>query len=131
MVEGYIRRDRRDNKHDTYGMTAEWMEIILDITVTHPQGADVWVGMLPQSLRQLLKTRFENSSNYANALTNLTEKRLIFFRKALKEVSKTQVEAVSEIWIERVEAIKVIEQTEQAQPEPDQQQWRGKPLPSN
>ena len=60
------------------------MEIILD-----PQGADVWVGMWPPFLRQTLKSRFENSSNYANTITNLTKKRLVFLRKALKEVSKT------------------------------------------
>ena len=50
------------------------MEIILDITVTHPQGADVWVGMLPPSLKQTQKLRYKNSSNYTNALTNLSEK---------------------------------------------------------
>ena len=57
------------------------MEIILDIAATHPQGADVWVGMWPPPLRQTLKSRYDNSSNYTNALTNLSEKRLVFFRK--------------------------------------------------
>ena len=95
------------------------------------QGAGVWVGMWPPSLRQTLKSLFENIKNYANALTNETEKKLILFRKALKEVSKALAEAVLELWIERAEEIKLIEQTEQAQSEPDQQQWRRTPLPSN
>ena len=66
LVEGDIGRERRD-KHER---TARWMEIILDIAATHPQGADVWVGMWPPYLRQTLKSRFENSSNYAITLTN-------------------------------------------------------------
>ena len=60
MAEGDIRRERKDNHENS----ACWMEVILDIVVTHPHGADVWVGMWPPSLRQTLKSRFENSSNY-------------------------------------------------------------------
>ena len=41
------------------------------------------------------------------------------------------MEAVSELWTERAAAVKLIEQTEQAYSELDQQQWRGTPLPSN
>ena len=55
MVEGDICREKRENKHDKHGKTARWMEIILKIAVTHPQGADVWVGMSQPSLRQTLK----------------------------------------------------------------------------
>ena len=77
MVEGEIRRERRDKQE----RTVRWMEIILVIAATHPQGADVWVGMWPPSLRQTLKSRYENSSNYANVLINLSEKRLVFFGK--------------------------------------------------
>ena len=107
------------------------MGIILDITVTHLQGADIWVGMWPPSFRQILKSRFGNSSNYLNALTNLSEKRLIFLRKAAKEVSKTLAEADSELRTKRTAAKKLIEQTEQAQTELDLQRGRGTPLPSN
>ena len=92
-------------------------EIILDITAT--------------TLRQTLKSRFENSSIYSNALTNLPEKRLVFLKKALKGVSKTLAEAVSELWTERSAAMKLIEQTKQDQSELDQQKLRGTPLPSN
>ena len=61
----------------------------------------------------------------------MSEKRMVFFSKALKEVSKTLAEAVSELWIEGAAVIKIIDQTEQAQSEPDQQQLRGTSLPSN
>ena len=77
------------------------MEITLDIAATQPQGADVWVGIWLPLFRQTLRSRFENSSNYVNTLTNLTEERLGFFRKALKEVSKT-------LWTERAAAIQLI-----------------------
>ena len=107
------------------------MEIILEIAATHPQEADVWVGMWPPSLRRALKSRFEKSSNYANTLTNLIEKRLVFFTKALKEVSKILAKTVSELRKEREAKIKLIEQSELAQSKQDQQQWRGTPLPSN
>ena len=70
--------------------------------------------------RQTLKTRFENSSNYSNALTNLTKKSLVLLRKALEEVSKTLAEAVTELWTERAAAIKSMEQIELEQMEPDQ-----------
>ena len=56
------------------------MEKILDINVTHPQEADAWVGKRSSTLRQALKSRFENNSNYSIALTNLS---------------------VSELWTER------------------------------
>ena len=65
------------------------MEIATDIAVTHPQGADVWVGMWTLTLRQLFKTHFENIiSTYINALTNLFHKALVFYRKSLKGLSK-------------------------------------------
>ena len=73
------------------------MEIVSDIAVKHPDRADVWVRMCSSSLRQILKSRFENSYNHANALTFLSEKRLVFFRKARKENSKTLAEAVSDL----------------------------------
>ena len=98
------------------------MEIVLDIAATHPQGAD---GCTP-SLRQTLKSRFVNT----NTLTNLTEKQLGFFRKVLKAASKVLAEVVSEIWTECEAAINLIEQSELAQSELNQQQWRGTPLPS-
>ena len=107
------------------------MAINLDITVTHSQGADAWVGMWPPTIRQILKSRFDNSCNNANSLTHLSKKRLVFVRKALNEVSKILAEAVSELWIEHAAAIKLIVQTELTQPELDQQQWTETPLPSN
>ena len=63
--------------------TARWMEIILVIAVTHPQGAGVWVGIWT------LKSRFENSCNYSNVLTNVSKKALVFFRKALNKYQDT------------------------------------------
>ena len=110
------RKERQHaRQHDKHGKNARWMEIIIDIAVTHPQRADVWGGIWSPSLRQTLKSRFEDSSDYANALTNLLEKELVFFRKVFKKVSKTLAEAVSELWIELAAAIKQIEQIEQAQ----------------
>ena len=73
QAEVEIRRERR-NKH---AKTAHWMEIIPDIAVKHPQGEDVWVGMYPPTLRQIIKSRFENSSIYSNAITDLSEKAMI------------------------------------------------------
>ena len=107
------------------------MEIIFDIAVTHPQGADAWVGMWPLTLRRALKSRYENSSNYSNSLTTLSEKRLVILRKALKEVPKTLAEVVTELWTARAAAKKLMEQTEQVQSEPDQQKWRGTQLSLN
>ena len=94
------------------------MEIILGIAVPHPQGMDVWVGMWPPSLKQTLKSRFENSTNCPNSVTNLTEKLLVFFRKALKEVSTTLAGAISELWTECAESIKLIEQSDLARATP-------------
>ena len=59
---------------------------VLEIAIKHPQKADVSVGMCPPTLRHALKSWFENSNNLSNALTNLSQKALVFFRKALKEV---------------------------------------------
>ena len=56
---------------------------------------------------------------------------MIFFRRALKNLSNTLADVFSELWTERAAAIKLLEPTEQAQNELDQQQWRGTPLPSN
>ena len=45
MVVDYIARVNVDIRKATksgFLKTARWMEIILDIAVTHPQGADVW-----------------------------------------------------------------------------------------
>ena len=42
------------------------MEIILDITVTHPQGADVGIS------QEDPLSRFENSGNSSNSLTGLS-----------------------------------------------------------
>ena len=80
---------------------------MMDGAVTNPKEANEWVGMWPPALRQILKTRFKNSSNYANTLTNLSDERLVFVRKALKEVSKTLAEAFSELWTELAVAIKL------------------------
>ena len=53
-----------------------------------PSRADVWVGMWSPYLRQLIKTRFENSNRtYTNALTSLSEKQLAVYREALKDLS--------------------------------------------
>ena len=64
-------------------------------------------GNVAPTLRQLLMTRFNNSnSTNINALTNLSEKALVFYRKTRKDLSKRLAEAVSELWKERTEAIK-------------------------
>ena len=81
------------------------MEISIVIVATLPQGVDIWVGMCPPSLIQTLKSRFKNCSNYSNTPTDLSEKRLVFFRKALKKVSKALAEAVSELLTERAAVI--------------------------
>ena len=74
------------------------MEITLDIEVTHPQEADVWMRMQPSLLIQLLKARLErNNSPYAYAFRNLSEMALTFYRKALKDLLKSLAEAVSEL----------------------------------
>ena len=65
----HSKRKVRQVREDT-----RWMEIILYIAVTLSQGADVKVRMWPPFLRQTLKSGFENGSNRANALTNLSEK---------------------------------------------------------
>ena len=104
-----------------------------DIAVTHPQGEDVWVRMWPPHLRELLKTRFKNSNRtYANALTNISEKQLTFYRKAPKNLSKTLAEAVSELWKERAEEIKKLEpiQTPTSN-ESGISQGRRRPLPAD
>ena len=80
QVKVDIQRERR-GKHE---MTARWMEILLDLAVKHPQGADVWVGFRPCTLTQILKSRFKSSSNYSSGLMTLSENALVFFRKALK-----------------------------------------------
>ena len=61
----------------------------------------------------------------------MSEERLVFFRKALKEVSKALVKAVSELWTERTAAILQTEQTERELSDLDQLQWRETPLSSN
>ena len=61
--------------------------------------------------RQLLKTRFESSnSTYNNALSNLTEMQLTFYRKARKDLSKTFAEAVSDLWKERAKEINKLDE---------------------
>ena len=109
------------------------MKVALDIAVTHPQGADIWVGMWPPHLRQTLKTRFESSnSTYANALTHLTEQQLTFYRKALKDLSKTLAEAVSELWKERAKEIMKLDPTQTLTPnDNDFSQERRHPLPAD
>ena len=88
---------------DNHLKTATWMDT-RDIAVTHPQGVDVWIGLWPPQLRHLLKTRFESSnSTYNDALKKLSVKTLSFYRKALKDLSKTVAEAVSDLWKEYTE----------------------------
>ena len=128
LVTGDVKRQRGD-KHFK---TATWMEIALDIAVTHPQGADVWVGLWPPQLRQLLKTRFKcSNSTYNNALSNLSDITLTFYRKA-PELSKTLAEAVSELWKDGTEEIKqLVKQTQQLTPEEDDYtQGRRHPQPN-
>ena len=88
----------------------------------------------PPHLTQLLKARFESSnSTYSNALSNLSEKTLTFYRKALKDLSMTLVEAVSELWKERAEEIeKLGEQSNTMTPnENDHYGGRRHPLPAD
>ena len=57
--------------------TVQWMKIVLDMAVKHPQGADVWVGIWPPTLRQTQKHRFERSNpTNNNTLTNISERAL-------------------------------------------------------
>ena len=87
------------------------MKIVLDTAIKHPQGADVWVGMWPPTLRQTLKHRFERSNPlYINAHTNISERALGYCRKSLKDVSKTLAEAVPELGKERADATKRLKQ---------------------
>ena len=54
-----------------------------------------------------IKRRFERCNpTYINALTNISERALGYYRKSIKELSKTLAEAISELWKERAEAIK-------------------------
>ena len=46
---------------------------------------------------------------YTNALKNITERALRYYRKSLKVVSKILAETVSELWSERADAIKKLE----------------------
>ena len=58
---------------------------------------------VPTSLRQTLTSRFENSSNYANALSDMSKNGLVYSEKPSKK-------AVLELWIERAAVVKLIEQ---------------------
>ena len=110
------------------------MEVERDIAVTHYQEVDIWVRMWPPHLRQLIKTRFENSNcNYNNDISDLNEKQFTSYRKALKDLSNTLAEAVSEQWKERMEEIKKLdEQTSILTPnEGVFSQRRRHPLPAN
>ena len=71
QVETVIRRERRDKQKQGSPIDKK----ILDIAVTHPQGEDVWDGLRPPTIRQTPQSKFENSRNYSNALTNLSEKK--------------------------------------------------------
>ena len=72
-----------------------------------------------------------SSSIYANALTSLV-KQLTFYRKALKKLSKTLVEAVFELWKDRGEEIKKVEPIQTPTPnESDFFQERRHPLPAD
>ena len=102
------------DKNDKDEKISRWIEIILDIAVTHPQGADAWKEIWPSTL-QLVKSRFENSCNYSNALANLSDKALVFFKKIKKKISESLAEAFFEQWKERAGRIK-IEQSEGENP---------------
>ena len=57
--------------------------------------------------RPTLKHRFEKSNpQYIKALTNMSERALGYYRKSLKDLSKSKrlVEAVSEPWQEEADA---------------------------
>ena len=82
-------------------------------------------------LRQTLKNIFERSNpTYINALTIITEKTLEYYRQAFKEASKTLAEAVSELWKERIDVIKQLEQKNSTE-EPHHSQERGNALPAD
>ena len=65
-----------------------WMEITVDIAVTHPQGADVW-----ECGRHSSDNKPRQDSKAATR----------FFRNAQEDLSKTLVEAVSELLKEHTE----------------------------
>ena len=90
--------------------------------------------MWPPHLIQLLTTQFESSnSTYNNALSNISEKQLTFYRKALKDLSNTLAEAVSDLRKERVEEIKeLVEHTQILTPNAsDHSQGRKHPQPAD
>ena len=76
-------------------------------------------GMEIALLRQLLETRFENkNSTYTNALTKMSEKTLVFYRKSIKDLSKTLAETVPELCKEHTEAIKKMQLEKTGQQNP-------------
>ena len=77
------------------------------------------------------KHRFERCNpTYIYAIANISERALGYYRKSLKEVSKTLAEAVSALWKERAEAPK---RAEQETPLEDEQhsQARERALPAD
>ena len=54
---GYVTKLTEDKQHTT----ARWIEVARGIEDTHPQWADIWVGMWPPMPSQLLKMKFEIS----------------------------------------------------------------------
>ena len=58
------------------------------------------------------KNKFEiRNPTYSYASTNIIEKALIYYRKAVKQVSKTLAEEVAGLWKDRVEIERVLQQT--------------------
>ena len=72
------------------------METVLDKAVKHDQVMYRW--------------ECGEQSNLHQAITNVTEKALAYYRKDLKDMSKTLTEAVSKLWKERADAMKRLEQ---------------------
>ena len=78
-----IHSERRD-RHNT---TARSVEIKIDVVVTHARS-------------KVLRTRFESSSIYANALITLLGRAFVFLSKVLKKESNTLAETFPELWNE-------------------------------
>ena len=66
------------------------MEIMFDIAVTHPQEADVLVGMWPPTLRQILRLRFQTA-----ATTPMHEKLIRESADLLQKIIKRSIQDTS------------------------------------
>ena len=90
--------------------TAQSIDIVLDIAVTHSKGRCMG-GNEAINTERSTERRFESGNLiYFNALAKITDNALTYYKKLLMELSNT-LEVVQELWKERADAIKQLEQT--------------------